>query len=435
MLSLSRMQIRKVFLSEGKIGGAFWNEPGDALPETLTSHRACVAELLSHAIEELDTDDLRALDKVYLLGARGTRTATIMDAPNSMLDPSTVAIRIADLVGSPEEGGVLAIPNDPLARWCDASETIASAVEALSDGSAAEVSSSDALTLYGEIGRLVAPLAIPGNEPLFPEIGESTRRYIDILVMTRLAHDSVYDNSRNMYVDTGFAERQDEFLEHLVGVMMATQKEFFRSYPVGLSLPTDEAAQSREIAHRVQIREAVESRCDASLNALVQPIVDAIEAEKEFDARAEAQRQEARDAAGLPHPGQQPYGVSPRGAELWVRDLLRHFGAADAEATRSSNDGGVDVICESLMVSVKNYAGSVPVEEVREIFAVATVAGKQAALFTSGTITDSGLAFANVAPVALIQYDVRSATIKAINEEGIGLLEILEALVANSQGN
>ncbi len=49
-----------------------------------------------------------------------------------------------------------------------------------------------------------------------------------------------------------------------------------------------------------------------------------------------------------------------------------------------------------------------------------------AALWTSGTLTDSARQFADVAPVAVISYDVETASWSGLNEAGQALLAAFE---------
>ncbi|MCK8609708.1 restriction endonuclease [Agromyces sp. C10] len=61
-------------------------------------------------------------------------------------------------------------------------------------------------------------------------------------------------------------------------------------------------------------------------------------------------------AVAWPRPAPQPYGVSHRGAEQLVADWMRHLGAFDAEVTRFTADGGVDVVSAHWIAQVKNLA-------------------------------------------------------------------------------
>lgn len=120
-----------------------------------------------------------------------------------------------------------------------------------------------------------------------------------------------------------------------------------------------------------------------------------------------------------PAPPQYPLGVSHRGAETLVRDWMRHLGAQDAEVTRFSADGGIDVVSARWVAQVKNYAGQVSIEAVRELAGVASVDGRPAALFTSGGFTSGAVTFADIANIALFVYSAEQATLHGANKAGI----------------
>ncbi|WP_417504712.1 restriction endonuclease [Microbacterium sp.] len=122
-----------------------------------------------------------------------------------------------------------------------------------------------------------------------------------------------------------------------------------------------------------------------------------------------------------PQPLPHPYGVSHRGAESLVRDWMRHLGARDAEVTQFTADGGIDVVSSKWIVQVKNYAGVVTVEPVRELAGVTTVDSRKAALFTSGRFTAGAMAFADSAGVALLTYSAEEGTLFGVNNLGIAL--------------
>ncbi|MEI5583698.1 MULTISPECIES: restriction endonuclease [unclassified Agromyces] len=118
-----------------------------------------------------------------------------------------------------------------------------------------------------------------------------------------------------------------------------------------------------------------------------------------------------------PRPGPQPYGVSHRGAELLVADWMRHLGATDAEATRFTGDGGVDVASAHWIAQVKNLAErtTVPVAQVRELAGVAAHDGRRALFFTSGAYSPGGVAFADRAGLALFEYHAEGGALRAAN--------------------
>lgn len=119
-----------------------------------------------------------------------------------------------------------------------------------------------------------------------------------------------------------------------------------------------------------------------------------------------------------PAPDPQIFGVSHEGAEHLTAMWMRHLGVLDAEVTRYSSDGGVDVASAEYVVQVKNLTGSVPVQDIRALYGVASADGKRALLFTSGSITVEGLAFATRVHMPLIRYDAVAGTVTGVNEVG-----------------
>ena len=104
--------------------------------------------------------------------------------------------------------------------------------------------------------------------------------------------------------------------------------------------------------------------------------------------------------------------LSPEEAEEWCAEWLRHFGAYDAQVTRVSADGGLDIIsgAKGWGVQVKNYTGSVSVMEVRQLAGVCHVEGLLPVFMTSGTYTKEALAFARAGGVTLYKYDAQMGT-------------------------
>lgn len=115
--------------------------------------------------------------------------------------------------------------------------------------------------------------------------------------------------------------------------------------------------------------------------------------------------------------------MSARGAELWVADALRWLGAENVEVTQQSGEGGVNVLTSEYAVSVKHYIGMIPVEEVREIFGVSTVMKLTPMLWTSGSLTRAGAAFADLGPVPVFHYRVETAKVSAVNQHAQELLD------------
>lgn len=144
----------------------------------------------------------------------------------------------------------------------------------------------------------------------------------------------------------------------------------------------------------------------------------------EYMAQEELAQQHLSRPAPAPDP--QPFGVSHEGAEHLAAAWLRHLGVADAEVTRFSGDGGVDVESEHYVAQVKNYAGTVPVEELRALHGVATIEGKRAILLTSGALTVAGAEFADRAGMIVLHYDAVGANLTGLND--LGVLAVADGL-------
>lgn len=114
-----------------------------------------------------------------------------------------------------------------------------------------------------------------------------------------------------------------------------------------------------------------------------------------------------RDWKSRPEHGDAPVAsqgpVTPTDYEHYCAKWLVHKGAAGIRVTRQSRDGGVDVEGTDVVVQCKRYTGSVSVREVREIHGIASVDGKRAILFTTGTYTSEARKFADRAKVALLE--------------------------------
>jgi hypothetical protein len=191
---------------------------------------------------------------------------------------------------------------------------------------------------------------------------------------------------------------------------------------VRLTPEEQERANTDRIAVKKRAMQAIEAAFGPWFDSYHARIRGRQAADNAAAAQAAAERDTLARSRPAPRPEPQPFGVSPRGAEFWVRDAARWLGATEAETTQASGDGGIDVITDDYVISVKHYAKTVPVEEVREILAVATTAGKRPVLFTSGTLTEAGASFAALAQVAVVQYFVETATFTGLNEAGDEIL-------------
>lgn len=177
------------------------------------------------------------------------------------------------------------------------------------------------------------------------------------------------------------------------------------------------AAQARAERERRNKAERLERRQarDATRVEQLSAQIAAMSADAE---RRTRQRQEKMLARHVPPPPAQPFGVSDEGAEALVCAWVRHLGARDAEVTRFSGDGGIDVESAFYVIQVKNYSGSVPIESIRALHGVATVEKKRALFFTSGTVSREGVSFADRARIGLVHYDAVNATLRGLNTIG-----------------
>ena len=151
-------------------------------------------------------------------------------------------------------------------------------------------------------------------------------------------------------------------------------------------------------------------------------------AEDEERARVKRAFADARRAAGFASPAPQPYGVSPDGARLWVRDVMQHLGASDAEVTASRNEGfDVHSVEHLIAARVAHDLDEVPAEALRELYGVATATGQRAMLWTSGPVSRAGEEFAALAQIPVIHFDVEAGVWAPSNATGASALDALAA--------
>jgi hypothetical protein len=132
------------------------------------------------------------------------------------------------------------------------------------------------------------------------------------------------------------------------------------------------------------------------------------------------------DSAGAPPPVF-PKGVSPEEAEHLCAEWMRFLGEADVNVTRVASDGGVDVTSSRCVAQVKNYQGSVGVQDVRQLVGAASVDGRYPVFFTSGHYTRPALEFAEEAGVRLFVYNATNGTLDAANRSAQELLDKRQA--------
>lgn len=124
-----------------------------------------------------------------------------------------------------------------------------------------------------------------------------------------------------------------------------------------------------------------------------------------------------------PAPGRQSTRLGHDAYESYCAAWMRSLGWVDADVTRYSRDGGVDVETEHHVVQCKHYdeRGYVGAREVREIFGVAQIEQKQSAVITSGRFTREATEFAARAGIALIHLDELNGEARPLNAPGVTL--------------
>jgi hypothetical protein len=375
---------------------------------------------------EPDDDVSAALQTVLdLVYSREYRAIHLADATEPQLfDAFRAGVRQPGKISS-ESSSLQALAHQlsqqllekPGNRWCSVSRReealLAAWVDDVPQKTAVSVRTLDsALELLRLLNRIAVPLAhAPGDSPLGNEEVREIAAKVAFALKSRLPESAWtrFDPTRRREVRLTQSEMdttlQQAFLDN--GHLDA----FTRVFTDWLLVETenyDRDAVERLRVQQSRAREAYERESRKALARLFQPLVDVAD---EIVRREQSRALQVEPYAEFPMPPPQPYGVSPEGAEVWVRDMVRFLGAHDAEETRYAADGGVDVLSSRFSISVKHYRGTVPVEEVREIFAVAVQSGKEAMLWTSGKLTSAGLEFARVAPVRVVYCDVTTGSL------------------------
>ncbi len=163
-------------------------------------------------------------------------------------------------------------------------------------------------------------------------------------------------------------------------------------------------------AHQVPLASLLDEAADRAIGRIG---VEIARAHRAASARLSLADWAERPAA----PAGQPFGVSPAGAEAWVRDWMAHMGAVDAVVTRRSGDGGIDIVADGWVAQVKLYTSSVGIEEVRQLVgAAAAQTGSPGMLFfCSGGFSPSAPEFADSVGMALFRFVVETGAVTAIN--------------------
>ena len=94
-------------------------------------------------------------------------------------------------------------------------------------------------------------------------------------------------------------------------------------------------------------------------------------------------------------------------AEQSAAEWMEWFGLGAARLTGGSADGGVDIECESAVGQVKDYGSALAAGPIREIYAIAAVAGKAAVIFARSGYTADAVRWGNEAGVAMFVFDLQ----------------------------
>ncbi len=144
--------------------------------------------------------------------------------------------------------------------------------------------------------------------------------------------------------------------------------------------------------------------------------------DRQYDAREGVQTKLGIGSLG-PLPSRQEFGVSHQGAERLCADWMKYLGASEVEVTQLTGDGGIDVVAASYIAQVKNYAGTVPINDVRALAGVVHTDGRKGLFFTSGNYSSGAIVFADQAGIALFLYSAENGTLGAANASAEKFLE------------
>lgn len=422
---LDRNELRLLFMREGKFAARVWpwldGEPSEAVRVQVLALIDAVDVDFARFTEE-DRDSLLS---VFYGAARKARTPE-PPTPEQLAEvtPEALRSRVDMMRGAPAPQ-----LSGWEATWRRPSVDSLATVASICANPGAPVSEADAAALYREVGRLAGPLWITGDWEHIPELALIAADSLDATIGEVVAPARRFDEARAEFRIPTREEVLKTFHGELLNSLRTSRSLYLADHPVG-KLPSDPITRGAEEERRAAERALLVERALTAVDLIVQPLLEAIgmyAASRAVEADVQeaadyADRVRVRAAAGFSRPEPQRYGVSARGAELWVADALRWLGEHDAEVTQQAADGGVDVLSARLAVSVKHYSGAVPVEEVREIFGVAAASRRRAVLWTSGTLTGQARKFADLATIPVVTYDVETAQWAGANPDGEAFL-------------
>jgi hypothetical protein len=144
--------------------------------------------------------------------------------------------------------------------------------------------------------------------------------------------------------------------------------------------------------------------------------------DRQYDARGGTSSNNGIGSLGS-MPDKQEFGVSHQGAEKLCKEWMTYLGAEESETTSFTSDGGIDVVAASYIAQVKNYSGTVPINDVRALAGVVSTDGRKGLFFTSGNYSTGAIEFANQAGIALFVYSAENGTLIDANNVATPILE------------
>ena len=280
---------------------------------------------------------------------------------------------------------------------------------------AAKLTYEEACDLTALIATMMAPIwEAAGLDDTPQEIHDASSKVFK-QVWFRRDNWEIWDTSRNDFLPLTMEILHRHFGMDFFDRSYRAHRKYWSALPAPQSTEDRRALAEQRAADRAEAK--------ARVAEILDPLDEALEAMfAEEEARIAAVEAENRAATDWPAPTAQPYGVSPRGAEFWVRDAIRWLGAPEAEVTPQTGDGGLDVVSAKWGAQVKHYVGSVPVEELRATMGAALALGLQPMLWTSGSLTEAGKQFADLALVPVVHYNVETAEITGLTEVAVAVL-------------
>lgn len=417
---VDRADVERFFRAEGDLAAGAWSDASTVMQGAVRDHRMYLLELSADLLRALSPEDEAACLRTYDERVEAARGSTSSSVARVLLFKQSVAERLErwrerEGLGSAES----------TAKWFAASpEALRVAVDISNDADQPR-DFNDVWLLFHELGRLCAPAHVISQDSV--SAFNSDLEVLDWIAARVLAAELRFDPVSLEQVLYWDAERRQRTVEMCIETRDRVSRDFARHVIDDSPLPAEPEMMTAEVERRRAQRHQITELSAQAQDDLMRSLRETFVAHRAVELEAISVDSGREISGGLPHPGAMPYGVSAVGAELWVRDVLRHLGARSAHVTPPSNDGGVDIVLDDYVVSVKNYSGTVPVEEVREIFAVAQLEGVKASLWTSGTLSVAGLEFAERAGIALVHYVVECGIAEPLNDSGRVMFASLES--------